>query len=162
MRLTVVLLCSKGLYSQSYVFSSSHVWMWELDHIESWVLKNSCFWTVVLEKNLESPLDCKEIQPVHLKRRSVLNIHWKDWCWSWNSSTLATWFKELTHWKRPWCWERLRAGGEGETENKIVGWHHWLDGREFEKAPGVGDGQGSLACCSSWGHKESDTTEQLN
>ena len=162
MRLTVVLLCSKGLYSQSYVFSSSHVWMWELDHIESWVLKNSCFWTVVLEKNLESPLDCKEIQPVHLKRRSVLNIYWKDWCWSWNSNTLATWFKELTHWKRPWCWERLRAGGEGETENKMVGWHHWLDGREFEKVPGVGDGQGSLVCCSSWGHKESDTTEQLN
>ena len=67
-------------------------------------------------------------------RKAVLNIHWKDWCWSWNPNTLATWCKELTHWKRPWCWERL----------------------------GVGNGQGSLACCSPWGRKESDTTEQLN
>ena len=76
---------------------------------------------VVPEKTtLESPMDCKEIKPVHPK--SVVNIHWKDWCWSWNSSTLATWCEELTHWKRPWCWERLKAGGEGMTENDMVGW----------------------------------------
>ena len=86
-------------------FSSSHVWMWELDisHKESWAPKNWCFWTVVLEKTLESPLDCKEIQPVNPKGKSVLDVHWKDWCWSWNSNTLATWWEELTHWKRPWC-----------------------------------------------------------
>ena len=90
----------KGPSSQSYGFSSNHVWMWELNYKESWALKNWCFWTVVLEKTLESPLDCKEIQ-------SVLNIHWKDWCWSWNSNTLATWCEELTHWKRLWYWERL-------------------------------------------------------
>ena len=75
----------------------------------------------MLEKTLESPLDCKEIKPVDLK--SILNIHWKDWCWRWNSNTLATWFEELIHWKRPWCWERLKAGGEGD------GWQmRWLDG----------------------------------
>ena len=73
-----------------------HVWMWELDHKESWVPKNWYIWTVVLEKTLESPLDCNQSY-----RKSILNIHWKDWCWSWSSNTLATWCKELTHWKRP-------------------------------------------------------------
>ena len=83
----------------------------ELDYKESWVLKNWCLWTVMLEKTLECPLDCKEIQPVHPKgsnqsTQSVLGVHWKYWCWSWNSNTLATWCKELTHLKRPCCWER--------------------------------------------------------
>ena len=86
----------------------------------------------------------KEISP---------NIHWKDWCWSWNSNTLATWGEELAHWKRFWCWERLKAEGEGDD-----GWHHQLDGHKFEQTPGFGDGQGSLACYSPWGRKESDTT----
>ena len=85
--------------------------MWELDYKESWVPKNWCFWTVVLEKTLESPLDCKDIQPVHPKG---------DHCW--NSNTLATWRKELTHLKRPWCCERLRAGGEGDDR----GWDGWM------------------------------------
>ena len=89
---------------------------------ESWELKNWCFWTVVLEKTLESPLDCKEIQPVHPKGDSVLGVNWKDWCWRWNSNTLATWYKQLTLWKRPWCWERLRAGGEGDDR----GWDGWM------------------------------------
>ena len=88
-----------------------------MDCEESWALKNWCFWTVVLEKTLESPLDCKEIQPV-----SVLGVHWKEWCWSWNSSTLATSCEELTHWKRLWCWEGLRAGGEGDDR----GWDGWM------------------------------------
>ena len=86
-----------------------------------WLVSSLSFWTVMLEKILESPLDCKEIQPVHPKG-SVLNVHWKDWCWSWNSNTLATWCEELTHWKRPWCWERLRAGGEGDNR----GWDGWM------------------------------------
>jgi len=106
---------NKGPSSQGYGFSSSHVWMWELDHKESWAAKNWCFWTVVLEKTLENPLDCKQIQP-------VLNIHWKDWCWSWNSNTLVTWCEELTHFKRPRCWERLRAGGEWDDR----GWDGWM------------------------------------
>ena len=108
----------EGPSGQGYGFSSSHVWMWELDYKESWAPKNWWFWTAVLEKTLESPLECKEIQPVHPK----LGVHWKDWCWSWNSNTLATWFEELTHWQRPWCWERLRAGGEGGDR----GWDGWM------------------------------------
>ena len=121
---------------------------------ESWAQKNWCFWTVVLEKTLESPLDCKEIHPVHPKGCSleVLGVHWKLWCWSWNPNTLATRWEELTHLKRPWCWERLKAGGEGDDR----GWDGWW------WAPGVGVGQRGLAWCSSWGHKESDTTEWLN
>ena len=124
---------------------------------ESWVPKNWCFWTVVLEKTLESFLDCKEIQWVH-PRKPVLNIHWKDWCWSWNSNTLASWCSELARLKGPECWKRLKAGGEGATEDKMVGWLYWLDGQEFEQALGVGEGLGSLVCCSPWGHKESDMT----
>ena len=73
-------------------------------------------------------------------RKSVLKIHWKDWCWSWNSNTLDSWCKEVTYWKRRWCWERLKVG-ERVTEDKMVGWHHWHNGHEFEKALGVGDGQ---------------------
>ena len=93
---------------------------WTIKKAEHW--KKWCFWTVVLEKTLESPLDCKEIQPVHPKRRSVLGIHWKGSCWSWNSSTLATSWEELTHLKRPWCGEGLRARGEGDDR----GWDGWM------------------------------------
>ena len=82
--------------------------------------------------------------------------------WSWCSNTLATWCKELIHWKWSWFWERLKAWGEGLTEDDIMGWHHQLDGHEFEQALGVGDGQGSLACCSPWGCKGLNTTEWLN
>ena len=89
-------------------------------------------------------------------RRSVLGVHWKDWCWSWNSNTLATSCEELTHWKRLWCWEGLGAGGEGATEDEMAGWHHQLDGHKFEWTPGAGDGQGGLECCDSWGCRELD------
>ena len=119
---------NKGPSNQSYGFSSSHVWMWELDYKEGWVLKNWCFWTVVLERTLQSPLDCKEIN------QSILKENWKDWWWSWNSNTLATWWEELTYWKRHWCWERLKAGREGITEDEMVRWHHWLNGHEFENS----------------------------
>ena len=148
---------NKGPYSQSYRFSSSHVWIWELDHKESWAPKNWCFRTVVLEKTLESPLDCKEIQPVHPKgNQSGMFIR------NWNSNSLDTWREELAHWNRPWCWERLKAEGEGKTQDEMVGWHHQLNGHEFEQAPGVGDGQGSLAYCSPWCHKELVMTEGPN
>ena len=97
--------------------------MWELDYKESWAPKNWCFWTVALEKTLESPLDHREIQPVHPKgNQSWIFIGRKDWCLSWISNMLATWCEELTHWKRPWCWERLRAGGEGNDR----GWDDWM------------------------------------
>ena len=95
--------------------------MWELDYKESWALKNWCFWTVVLEKSLESPLDCKEIQPVQPKGNQSW-IFRKDWCWSWSSNMLATWCRELIHWKRPWCWERLKTREEGDDR----GWDGWM------------------------------------
>ena len=106
--------------SQSYDFSCSHVQMLKLDCKEDWAPKNWCFWIVAVEKTLESPLDCKEIKPVNPKRKLTLTIHWKDWCWSWSSNTLATWCKELTHWKRPWCLEKWKAKGEGLAENEMV------------------------------------------
>jgi len=143
--------------SQGYGFSSSHVWMWKLDCEESWTPKNWCFWSVVLEKTLESPLDCKEIQSVHSKGDQSL-VFFE----SWNSSTLATSCKELTHWKRLWCWEGLGEGGEEDERGwdicmALLTWWTWFGWTE-----GVGDGQGGLACCYSWGRKDSDTTEWLN
>ena len=95
--------------------------MWELDYKENWAPKNWCFWTVVLEKTVESLLDWKEIQLVILKEINP-DIHWKDWYWSWNSNILATWYKKLTHWKRLCCGERLKAGGEGDGR----GWEDWM------------------------------------
>ena len=96
--------------------------MWELDCEESWAQKNWCFWTVVLEKTLASPLDCKEIQPVHSEGDRPWDFLWKKWCYSWNSNTLATSCEELTHWKRLWYWEGLGAGGEGDDR----GWDGWM------------------------------------
>ena len=87
-------------------------------------------------------------------RRSILGVHWKDWCWSWNSNILAIWWEELTHLKRPWCWERLRAGGEGDDR----GWDGWIASLTQQtwvwETQGVGDGQGGLACCDSWDHSQ--------
>ena len=113
------------------------------------------------EESWES-LEVQGDQTSQSLRKWVLNIHCKDWCWSWTSNILATWWEELTHWKGPWFWERLKAGGEGDDR----GWDGLMaspiDGYEFEQALGVGDGQGSLACCRPWGRKELDTTEWLN
>ena len=143
-------------------FSSGHVWMWELDCEESWVLKNWCFWSVVLEKTLESPLDCKEIQPAHSEGDQSWDFfggndpeaetpvlrppHVKSWLIGKDSDAGRDWGQEE----------------KGMTEDAMSGWHHWLDGCESEWTPGVGDGQEGLVCCDSWGGKESDTTEQLN
>ena len=95
--------------------------MWELHYKEGWALKNLCFWAVVLEKALESPLNCKEIQPVHPKGNQPWIFIGRT-CWSWNSNTLATWCEELIYLKRPWCWERLKVRGEGEDR----GWGGWM------------------------------------
>ena len=113
---------NKGSSSQGYDFSISHVCMWELDYKESWVLKNSCFWTVCCWKRLLRVLWTAKRPNQSILKEISLNIHWKDWCWSWNSSSLATWCEELYHLKRPWCWERLKAGGEGVDR----GWHGWM------------------------------------
>ena len=157
-----IILPAKVHPSSQCYGSSSHVWMWELDHKESWVPKNWCFWTVVLEKTLESPLDCKEIQPVHSKG---------DGFWVFTGRTDAetetpilwppdakSWFI----WKDPDAGKDWRQEEKGMTEDEMAGWHHGLDGRESEWTPGDGDEQGGLVCCDSWGHKESDTTEWLN
>ena len=152
---------NKGPSSQSYGFSSSHGWMWELDHKEGWVLKNWCFWTVVLEKILERPLDCKEIQSVHPKDQFLVFIGRTDV----EAETPILWPPDAKSWL---IWEDPVAGKDwekeekGTTEDEMVGWHHWLNGHGFVWTPGVGDGQGGLVCCGSWGCKELDTTEQLN
>ena len=143
----------KGPSSQSYGFSCSHVWMWELDHKESWVSKNWYFWTVVLEKTLESPLDCKEMQPVHPKgNQSWIFIGRTDA--KVEAPILCP--PDAKNWligKDPDAVKDWRREEKGMTEDEMVGWHHRLIGYEFEQAPGVDDGQGSLACCSPWGHK---------
>ena len=153
---------NKGPSSQGYGFSCGHVWMWELDCEESWAQKNWCFWTMVLEKTPESPLDCKESQPVHPKEdQSWVFIGKTDA----EAETSILWPPDAKNWLiwkdcdagKDWRWEE-----KGMTEDEMVGWHHWLNGHEFEQAPGDGDGQGGLACCDSWGCKESDMTEWLN
>ena len=141
---------------------SSHVWMWELDYKESWAPKNWCFWTMVLEKTLESPLGCREIQPVHPKgNQSWIFIERTDA----EAEVPILWSPDVKNWlirKDPDAGKDWRRVENGLTEDEMAGWHHLLDGHEFEWAPGVGDRQGGLACCSPWDRKESDTTEQLN
>ena len=152
---------NKDLSSQGYGFSSGLVWMWELDYKESWVPKIWCFWTVVLRKTLESPLDCKEIHSVHPKDQSWVLIGRTDV----EGVTPILWPHDAKNWligKDPDAGKDWRQEEKGKTEHEIVGGHHWLNGHEFEWTLGVGDGQGGLMCCNSWGHKESDTTEQLN
>ena len=152
---------NKGPSSQGYGFSSGHVWMWELDCEEGWA-PNWCFWTVVLEKTLESPLDSKEIQPVHSEGDQSWVFFGRNDA---KAETPVLWPPDAKSWLigkesdagRDWGQEE-----KGMTEDEMAGWHHQLDGRESKWTPGVGDGQGGLECCDSRGRKESDTTEQLN
>ena len=136
--------------------------MWELDYKESWEPKNWCFRTVVSEKTLESPLDCKEIQPVHPKGdQSWVFIGRTDV----EAETPILWpldTKSWLIWKDPDAGKDWRREEKGTREDEMVGWHHQLDGHDFEQAPGVGDGQGSLECCSPCGREELDTTTWLN
>ena len=133
--------------------------MWKLDCEESWAPKNWCFWTVVLEKTLESPLDCKEIQPVNPKgAQSWVFIGRTDA----KAETPILWPRHAKSWLIGKASDAGRDWGQeekGTTEDEMAGWHQRLDGHEFEWTPGVGDGQGGLACCNSWGRKELDTTE---
>ena len=136
--------------------------MWELNCEESWVPKNWCFWTVVLEKTLEGPLDCKEIQPVHPKGdQSWVFIGRTDA----EAETPILWppdVKSWLIWKDPDAGKDWGQAEKGTAEDEMIGWHHQLNGHGFGWTPGVGDGQGALACCGSWGCKGSDMTEQLN
>ena len=126
----------------------------------SWAAKNWCFWTVVLKKTLESPLDFKEIKPVNSKGNQSWIFLGKT-----EAKTPILWpphTKNRLIEKDPDGGKDWRQEKKGMTEDEMVGWHHWLNGHEFEQASGVGDGQRSLACCSPWGRKESDTTEWVN
>ena len=135
--------------------------MWELDCEESWAPKNWCFWTVVLEKTLESPLDCKKIQPVHPKEhQSWVFIGRNDV----KDEAPIIWLPDTKSWligKDPAAGRGWGQEEKGTTEDAMAEWHHRLDGCESEWTPGVGDGQGGLACCNSWGCKEWDKTEWL-
>ena len=152
---------NKGPSSQGYGFSSSHVWMWELDYKESWAQKNRCFWTVVLEKALESPSDCKKIQPVHPKG---------DQSWVFMEGLMLKlklqYFGHLMQradsLEKTLMLGKIRGRRRRGRQDEMVGWHHQLNRHGFGWTPGVSDGQGGLGCCGSWGHKESDMTEWLN
>ena len=149
---------NKGPSSQGYGFSSGHVWIWALDYKESWALKNWHFWTVVLEKTLESPLDSKEVQPVHSKDQSWVFIGRTDV----EAETPILWPPHAKNWligKDPDAGRDWRREEKGTTEDEMAGWHHW---HEFGWTLGVGNGQGGLACCNSWGRRELDMTEWLN
>ena len=139
--------------SQRYGFSSSCVWMWELDHKEGWLPKKWCFWSVVLEKTLESPLDCKEMKPVNPKRNQPLIFTGRTDAEAETSIIWPSDVKNWLIWKDPDAGKNWRQEEKGTTEDEMVGWHQRLNGHEFEWTPGVGDGQGVLECCDSWGHK---------
>ena len=154
---------NKGPSSQSYGFSRSDVWMWDLDYNKSWVSNNLCFWTVVLEKTLESPLDCKEIQSAHPK-----------WDQSWvfvgrtdvEPETPILWppdVKSWLIWKDPDAGKDWGQEEKGMIEEEMVGWHHRLNGHGFGWTLGDGDGQGGLVCCGSWGRRVGhDWATELN
>ena len=149
---------ANGLHNQSYGFSSSHIRMWELDHKEGWVPKNWCFQIVVLEKTLESSLDCKKIKPVNPKGN-------QPWIFIGRTDAEAEaptlWSPDVKNWligkdpdtRKDWEQEEKRV-----AEDEMVGKYHRLNGHEFKQAPGDGEGQGRLACCSPWGYKVMDTT----
>ena len=127
-----IYFADKGPFSESYGFSSRHIWMWELDYKESWAPKTWCFWTVVLEKTLESPLDCKEIQPVHPKgAQSWVFIGGTDA----EAETPILWPPDAKSWLIGWDPDARKDWGQeekGMTEDEMAGWHHWLDEHEFE------------------------------
>ena len=155
-------LANKGPCGSSSGFPSSHVWIWDLDHKEGWGSKNWCFWTMVLEKTLESPVRSKEIEPVNFKEN-------QSWIFIGRTDAEA---EAPTLWppdgksqfirKDPDAGKDGRQEEKGTTEDETVGWHHLLHVHEFKQALGDGEGQGSLACCSPWWRKESDMTERWN
>ena len=147
---------NKGPSSQSCGFSSSHVWMWGLDHKESWAPKKGFFSTEVLEKTLESPLDSKEIKTINSKGNWIFIGRTDAEAEApvlWPPDANSQLIRKDSDAGKSWGQEKKRVTGD-----KMVSWHHWVSGHEFEQVLGVGDGQGSLVCCSRWGCKESDDT----
>ena len=153
---------NKGPYNESNGFSSSHVWMWELDYKESWVLKNWCFWTVVLEKTFEIPLDSKEIKPVNPKGNQPWILIGRTDA---EVEAPILWppdAKSLRFGKDPDAGKDWRQEEKRMTEDEMVGWHHWFNGHEFVQTLGDSEGRGNLVCCSPWGCKELDRTDRQN
>ena len=134
--------------------------MQELDYKASWALKNLMLLNCGAVEDSWESLNCKAIKPVNLKGRQSLTFTGRTDAED-EALIVATWCDEPSHWKRPRCWERLRAE-EMVTEDEMVGWHHQLNGHEFEQTVGDTEGQGSLVCCSPWSHKELDRTWPLN
>ena len=152
---------NKGPSSQSLGFSSSHVWIWELNYKESWALNNWCFWTVMLEKTLESPLNCKENQPVHPKgNQSWIFIGRTDA--DAETPIFGHLMQRADSFEKTLSLEKIEGRKRRGRQDEMVGWHHRPNGHEFGWTPGVGDGLGGLACCSPCGCKGLDTTELLN
>ena len=151
---------NRGPYSQSYGFPSSYVQMWEMDHREGWALKNWCFWIVVLEKTLESPLDSKEIKPVNPNgnQPSIFTGRTDAEASIFGPPVAKSWLIG----KDPDAGKDWGQEKKGMTEDEIVGWHHRPNGHGFGWTRGVGGGQGGLACCCTWDHRQSDSTERLN
>ena len=157
-----ITLPTKVHTSQRYGFSSSHVWMWELNHKEGWLPKKWCFWSVMLEKTLESPLDCKEMKPVNPKRNQPLIFTGRTDA---KAEAPILWPPDVKSWlirKDPDAGKDWKKEEKGMTEDEMVGWHHWLNGHEFEQALGDCEGQGNLACYNPQSCKESEMTEWLN
>ena len=157
-----IILPAKVLIVKALVFSFSHVWMRELDRKESWVLKNWCFWTVLLGKTLESPLDCKEVKPVNPKANQSLIFFGRTDA---EAEAPILWPPDAKSWligKDPDAEKDWGQEEKGTTEDKMIGWNHWLNGHKFGQTPGNGEGQGNLACCNPWDHGELDTNERLN
>ena len=149
----------KGPYSQSYGFSSSHVWIWELDQKEGWALKNWLFRIVVLKKTLERPLDSMEIKAVNPKGNQPWIVVGRT---DVEAKAPILWPPDVNSqltWKDPDAGKDWGQEEKGAAEDEMVEWHHWLNGHKFEQTVGDSKRQGSLGCCSPWGLKESDTTE---
>ena len=151
-----------SIVSQGYGLSSGHIRLWQLNHKEGWVLNNWCLWTVVLEKTPESPLDCKEIKPVHLKGNQPWILTGRTDA---KAETPIFWSSNVNSWltgkvpgtKKDWGQKNRKRASEDE----MAGWHHRCNGHELGQTSDV-EGQGGLACCSPWGCKELDMTGQLN
>ena len=143
-KIDVLIRHNQGL---SWVFFRTVVWNHQFFCPQPCLLSNSHICTWLLGKDSWQSLGLQGDPTSPSWRRSVLGVHWKDWCWSWNSSTLATSCEELTHWKGPDAGRDWGQEEKGKTEDEMAGWHHWLDGHEFGWTLGVDDGQGGLACC---------------
>ena len=156
--LTHLHFANKGPHSESYGFPSNHVQMLQLDHKNGWALKNSCFWNVV--KTLESPLDSKEIKPVNPEgnqHRIFTGRTVTEAPILWPPDTKRLFIGKDSHAGKDWGQEK-----KGSAEDEMIGWHHQINGHEFEQTQGDSEGQESLACCSLWGPKQSDVTYRLN